>query len=147
MAWVSGYKTMAKNWIRNHDTIFFYVKNPDDFIFNKLYIPYPEGYERWGGRKSGQGLAIEDVWGIHVGEGVNSLAVVSFANENLGFPTQKSEGLLQRIITASSNEGDLVADFFCGSGTTLAVAEKLGRRWIRVDLGRVVSMSQTSSCA
>ncbi|MDW8320176.1 MAG: site-specific DNA-methyltransferase [Armatimonadota bacterium] len=136
MGWVSGYKTMAKNWIRNHDTILFYVKSKDLFTFNKLWIPYPEGYERWGGRPKGQGLAIEDVWGIHVGEGVNSLSVVSFANENLGFPTQKSEGLLDRIIRASSNEGDLVADFFCGSGTTLAVAEKLGRRWIGCDLGR-----------
>jgi len=136
MGWVSGYKTMAKNWIRNHDNILFYVKDPNNFVFNKKYIPYPEGYERWGGRQKGQGLAIEDVWGIHVGEGVNSLSVVSFAKENLGYPTQKAEGLLERIIEASSNPGDLVADFFCGSGTTLAVAEKLGRRWIGCDLGR-----------
>lgn len=57
-------------------------------------------------------------------------------NERTGFDTQKPEALLERIIKASSNEGDLVADFFCGSGTTLAVAEKLGRRWIGVDLGR-----------
>lgn len=52
------------------------------------------------------------------------------------YPTQKPEELLERIIRASSNPGDLVADFFCGSGTTLAVAEKLGRRWIGCDLGR-----------
>jgi SAM-dependent methyltransferase len=58
------------------------------------------------------------------------------AEERTGFDTQKPEALLERIIKASSNEGDLVADFFCGSGTTLAVAEKLGRRWIGVDLGR-----------
>jgi len=76
MGWVSGYKTMAKNWIRNHDTILFYTKNPDTFTFNKMWLPYPEDYERWGGREKGQGLAIEDVWGIHVGEGLNSLAVV-----------------------------------------------------------------------
>ncbi len=57
-------------------------------------------------------------------------------DEKTGFDTQKPEALLERIIRASSNEGDLVADFFCGSGTTLAVAEKLGRRWIGVDLGR-----------
>jgi adenine-specific DNA-methyltransferase len=56
--------------------------------------------------------------------------------ENQGYDTQKPEALLERIIRASSNEGDLVADFFCGSGTTMAVAEKLGRRWIGVDLGR-----------
>jgi adenine-specific DNA-methyltransferase len=54
----------------------------------------------------------------------------------LGYATQKPEALLDRIIRASSNEGDLVADFFCGSGTTLAVAEKLARRWIGCDLGR-----------
>ncbi|MFQ6003684.1 MAG: DNA methyltransferase, partial [Candidatus Zixiibacteriota bacterium] len=54
----------------------------------------------------------------------------------LDFPTQKPEALLDRIIKASSNEGDLVVDFFCGSGTTLAVAEKLGRRWIGADLSK-----------
>jgi len=58
------------------------------------------------------------------------------AEERLDYPTQKPEGLLERIIKASSNEGDLIADFFCGSGTTAAVAEKLGRRWITSDLGR-----------
>lgn len=58
------------------------------------------------------------------------------ANERLDYPTQKPEALLERIIKASSNEGDLVLDCFCGSGTTAAVAEKLGRRWITCDLGR-----------
>ena len=58
------------------------------------------------------------------------------SDEKLGYPTQKPEALLERIIKASSNEGDLVADFFCGSGTTAAVAEKLGRKWITTDLGR-----------
>jgi adenine-specific DNA-methyltransferase len=57
-------------------------------------------------------------------------------SEVQGYPTQKPEALLERIISASSNEGDLVADFFCGSGTTGAVAERLGRRWIMCDLGR-----------
>ncbi len=56
--------------------------------------------------------------------------------EILGYPTQKPEKLLERIISLASDEGDLVADFFCGSGTTLAVAEKLGRKWIGADLGR-----------
>ena len=56
--------------------------------------------------------------------------------ERTGYPTQKPEGLLDRIVRVHSNAGDLVADFFCGSGTTLAVAEKLGRRWIGCDLGR-----------
>ncbi|HOL87503.1 MAG TPA: site-specific DNA-methyltransferase, partial [Defluviitoga tunisiensis] len=58
------------------------------------------------------------------------------SNENLFFGTQKPEALLERIILASSNPGDIVADFFCGSGTTLAVAEKLGRRWIGSDLSK-----------
>jgi adenine-specific DNA-methyltransferase len=57
-------------------------------------------------------------------------------NERLDYPTQKPEALLERIIKTSSNESDLVADFFCGSGTTLAVAEKLGRRWIGCDLSK-----------
>src|ERR1700733_11669722 len=62
---------------------------------------------------------------------VNPMAI-----EGLGYPTQKPEGLLSRIIKTSSSEGDLVADFFCGSGTTAAVAEKLGRKWIATDLGK-----------
>jgi len=74
---------------------------------------------------------IPDVWGD-----IPSLGLVSSSIEKVGFGTQKPEALLNRIILASSNEGDLVADFFCGSGTTLAVAEKLGRRWIGCDLSR-----------
>jgi adenine-specific DNA-methyltransferase len=58
------------------------------------------------------------------------------SDERLDYPTQKPEALLERVIKASSNEGDVVADFFCGSGTTGAVAERLGRRWIMSDLGR-----------
>lgn len=58
------------------------------------------------------------------------------ASERLGYATQKPEALIESVLLASSHEGDLVADFFCGSGTTLAVAEKLGRRWIGCDLGR-----------
>ncbi len=75
------------------------------------------------------GLPVQDVW-------IDLNAINSQAHEALGYQTQKPENLLERIIKASSNEGDLVADFFCGSGTTLAVAEKLGRRWIGCDLGR-----------
>lgn len=61
---------------------------------------------------------------------------LGYTQENLGYPTQKPEALLERIIRASSNEGDLIADFFCGSGTTAAVAEKLGRKWVATDLGK-----------
>ena len=76
-----------------------------------------------------KGEAVTDVW-VDVNE-VNSQAL-----EGTGYATQKPEALLERIVNASSNEGDLVADFFCGSGTTAAVAEKLGRKWICTDLGK-----------
>ena len=59
------------------------------------------------------------------------------AKERIGYPTQKPETLLERIIKASSNEGDIVADFFCGGGTTLAVAQRLGRRWIGCDISKI----------
>lgn len=72
---------------------------------------------------------VDNVWRL-------SMLQPADKTENLFYPTQKPETLLQRIIQASSNEGDIVADFFCGSGTTLAVAEKLGRKWIGSDLGR-----------
>lgn len=61
---------------------------------------------------------------------------LGYTQESLGYPTQKPEALLERIIKASSKEGDLIADFFCGSGTLPAVAEKLGRKWIATDLGK-----------
>ncbi len=57
------------------------------------------------------------------------------ALEDTQYPTQKPQSLIERIISASSNEGDLIADFFCGSGATAAVSEKLGRKWIVSDLG------------
>jgi adenine-specific DNA-methyltransferase len=75
------------------------------------------------------GRAIDDMW-------TDIFPVNSQASEDTGYATQKPEALLERIIKASSNEGDLVADIFCGSGTTGAVAERLGRRWIMADLGR-----------
>ncbi len=137
IGWVSGYKSIANNWIRNHETLLFYVRDPNNFVFNKKYIPYPPDYERWGGRPSGQGYPIEDLWGVFEREGLTSLQVVSFSSENTGYPTQKPEGLLKRIIEASSSPGDLVLDCFAGSGTTNAVAEKMGRRWIGIDCGKL----------
>jgi len=128
---------VANNWVRNHDTLLYYAKNKDQVIFNKIFTPYPPDYERWGGRAKGKGLAIEDVWGVFPQEGVTSLQVVSFASQYTGFPTQKPEGLLGRIIRASSKLGDLVLDAFAGSGTTGAVAEKLGRKWIMIDCGKL----------
>jgi adenine-specific DNA-methyltransferase len=76
-----------------------------------------------------KGLSIGEIW-----DDINPLNQVS--SQRLGYPTQKPEELLERIITTSSNENDLLADFFCGSGTTLAVAEKLNRKWIGCDLGK-----------
>jgi len=137
IGWISGYKAKAKNWIRNHDTILYYVKNKDDFIFYKEYIPYPDGYKRRDGSKpEGQGYPIEDTWNCNDLDKMDSIQIMSFNNEKVGYDTQKNENLLERIIKASSNENSIVADFFCGSGTTMAVAEKLGRKWIGVDLGR-----------
>ncbi|MFZ3059844.1 MAG: site-specific DNA-methyltransferase [Candidatus Methanoperedens sp.] len=76
-----------------------------------------------------EGLPVQDMW-------TDFMAISSQANELLNYSTQKPEALLERIIKASSNPGDLIADFFCGSGTTAAVAEKLGRRWITTDLSK-----------
>jgi len=137
IGWLSGYKTSANNWIRNHDNIYYYTKNRDAFIFNKEYIPYPEDYVRRDGAKpKGKGYPLEDTWNCNELDVLNSIQIMSFSSEKTGYATQKNEALLERIIKASSNEGSLVADFFCGSGTTAAVAEKLGRRWIACDLGR-----------
>jgi site-specific DNA-methyltransferase (adenine-specific)/adenine-specific DNA-methyltransferase len=77
----------------------------------------------------GAGVPIQSLWDDFGG-------LSSQALERLGYPTQKPEALLERVVKASSNEGDLVADFFCGSGTTAAAAEKLGRKWIATDLGK-----------
>lgn len=72
---------------------------------------------------------VDDVWRIPL--------LVKTAKESIGYPTQKPEALLERIISAASDEGDIVLDAFAGSGTTLAVAEKLGRRWIGIDGGKL----------
>jgi len=82
-------------------------------------------------------LRLEDDKGKPVGNFWNDISLInSQAAERLGYPTQKPEALLERIIVASSGEGDLVADFFCGSGTTAEAAERLGRKWMASDLGK-----------
>ena len=124
---------------RKHDTIYWYSKGSGyTFNIDSIRVPYKEtsGYAKGGIRSASgkhymphpDGTPPDDVWDIPI---INPLSY-----ERLDYVTQKPEALLERIIKASSNEGDLVADFFCGSGTTLAVAEKLGRRWIGADLGR-----------
>lgn len=137
IGWLSGYKTKAKNWIRNHDVILFYTKT-DDFVFNKEYIPYPAEYLRRDGAKpEGAGYAIEDTWNCNELDQMHSIQIMSFSDEKTGYPTQKNENLITRIIKAATNEGDIVMDFFCGSGSTLAVAEKLNRRWVGCDIGKL----------
>lgn len=79
-----------------------------------------------------EGAQLDDVWDIPI--------INSQATEDVGYATQKPEALLERIIEASSNEGDLVCDFFGGSGTTAAVAERLGRRWITTDIGKPATL-------
>ncbi len=128
----SGYKSLAENWIRGHDTILFYL-NGNKIIFNKLYIPYSEeDLKNYPEKKKRKGLAITDVW-----RDVQPAQKWGMEKREHLYPTQKPEALLERIIKASSNPGDLVLDCFAGSGTTLAVAEKLGRRWIGVDCGKL----------
>jgi DNA modification methylase len=78
-----------------------------------------------------KGTPLQSLW---IDKGVSGLQAAS--REAVNYPTQKPESVIERIVLESSNEGDLVADFFCGSGTTLAVAEKLGRKWIGSDIGR-----------
>jgi site-specific DNA-methyltransferase (adenine-specific)/adenine-specific DNA-methyltransferase len=121
---------------RKHDTIFKYRKGISH-TFNTQYRPYNElTAKRMQSIHKGvmvdvdRGTPITDWWtDIKVPTGPAN-------KEKVGYPTQKPEALLERIIKVSSNEGDLVADFFVGSGTTAAVAEKLGRKWIASDLGK-----------
>ena len=141
IGWISGYKSAAKNWIRNHDNLFFYVKNRDKFYFSKQYIPYPEGYvRRDGNAPTGQGYPIEDTWNASEMDRLDSIQIMSFSKEKVGYATQKNESLLERMIASSCPEGGLVADFFVGSGTTAAAAERTGRRWVVSDLGKPAAM-------
>jgi adenine-specific DNA-methyltransferase len=141
IGWVSGFKSRARNWIRNHDLIFFYTKDPQQFTFNKLYVPHAEGYERRAGEPAKvPGVAIDDVWNAGTSEleltgreSLDSIQIKSFSREKTGWATQKNESLLRRIISASSNPGDVVADLFAGSGTTAVVAAQLGRTFLVCD--------------
>lgn len=128
-----------------HDTIFFYVKDANkNYVFNTILQPLADitlkihkGKKQQATFIDGKrlsrdqeeesiGTPIPDYWYIP--------AVAGNAKERLGYPTQKPEALLDRIIEASSNEGDLILDPFCGCGTTIAVAEKLNRNWIGIDV-------------
>ena len=126
--WAYDYGGKSKNkWPSKHDTILVYVKNPDKYYFNSTEVdrePYmapglvtPEKVEK--------GKLPTDVWWHTI--------VSPTGKEKTGYPTQKPKGILRRVIQASSKPGDLVLDFFAGSGTTGAVAAELGRSFILID--------------
>ena len=135
IGWVSGFKTADKNWIRNHDTILFYSKNKNHLDFYKKYIPYSKNYVRRDGSKpEGEGYPYEDTWNCSDLDQLHSIAIVSFTKEKVGdFKGQKNEALIKRIIDAHTKEGDIVLDFFSGTGTTASVAHKLKRQWITIE--------------
>ncbi len=135
IGWVSGFKTQKRGWIRNHDTILYYVASPAAVDrFNKEYLPYPEGYVRRDGKPpTGKGFPIEDTWNSSVGDVLDSIMIKSFSTEKTGYPTQKPIALLERIVQASSNEGEVVLDCFAGCATASLAAERLNRRWVACD--------------
>ncbi|MBI4811344.1 MAG: site-specific DNA-methyltransferase [Ignavibacteriales bacterium] len=131
-------------FLKNHDIILFFAKG-DQNIFNRQYMPLAEStFKRFGGKfqvwadesrtrkitseEESEGAFMSDVWEVSYIPGASS--------EKANFPTQKPEEILERIIKASSNPGELVLDPFIGSGTTAAVAQKLGRRWIGCDINK-----------
>ncbi|TSA27265.1 site-specific DNA-methyltransferase [bacterium] len=131
-----------KQFQRKHDVIFLYSKT-EHMFFKPLEIKeyyfciYGPGFKpSFKGRKSGKDKYgeyrisfIDDVWDIS--------AVFTLSGEHTEYPTQKPEKLIERVIEASSQNNNLILDAFAGSGTTLAVAEKLGRRWIGIDCGKL----------
>ena len=132
-----------KIFSRAHDNVYWYSKN-NSWIFNldEVRLPYSEGslarqgyqLNRLGSGISKQGVTVLN----NIGKCPEDWFDIPYlrGNERVDYATQKPEKLLERIIKASSNEGDLVCDFFGGSGTTAAVAERLGRRWITTDIGK-----------
>lgn len=142
----------VNHFAKNHDVLLWY-RAGDDYTFNKIRetreAPVKQLKRVWDKDKGkivnakgpdGKVIYIEstertldDVWRI-------SMLQPADRKENLFFNTQKPEALIERVITAISNEGDLIADFFIGSGTTAAVAERLGRRWIASDFGKPACM-------
>ena len=136
IGWVSGFKTQKRGWIRNHDTLLYYMCSPQAADrFNKEYSPYPKDYVRRDGKKpTGKGIPIEDTWNSSSTDILDSIMIKSFFKEKVGYPTQKPLALLERIIKASSTEGDLVLDPFCGCATALVASERLNRQWIGIDI-------------
>lgn len=147
IVWYYRRWNIAGNYFaRNHDVILWYAKNKGQHVFNQMYIPKSEKSSAQGkawksvigedGRRHSvqteektKGVPMPDTWEISM---INPVA-----KERTGYPTQKPEALLSRIIKAASNKGDIVLDSFGGSGTTAAVAEKEDRRWITGDVGKL----------
>jgi len=126
--WAYDYGARPKrHWPAKHDNILFYVKDPKNYVFNADQIgriPYmAPGLV--GPERAKRGKLPTDTWWHTI--------VSTTGKEKTGYPTQKPLGVLRRIIQASSNEGDVVLDFFAGSGTTGVAAHELGRRFILVD--------------
>lgn len=129
-------------YAKKHDTILFYSKNNSHLTFN---IVKEKSYMMpWSGKNPAQ-VYYQDEKGTYTlvntkdyWVDIGMLATSSY--ERTGYATQKPEALLERIIKASSNAGDLVCDFFGGSGTAAAVAERLGRRWITTDIGKPATL-------
>lgn len=126
--WAYDFGGRAKDrWPAKHDNIFFYVKDAENYVFNREAIdrePYmAPGLV--GKEKAEKGKLPTDTW-WHTIVGTNS-------RERTGYPTQKPVAILERILRASSNPGDLVLDFFAGSGTTGQACLNLGRRFILID--------------
>lgn len=135
----------SKSFQRMHDIIFFYTKNTkSNYIFNTIYQPLSEiTVKIHKGRKqkatfiNGKRLSRdqeEDSIGTPIADYWYIPAIAGNANERLGYPTQKPEALLDQILKASSKEGDWILDPFCGCGTAVAVAERLNRRWVGIDI-------------
>jgi len=131
-----GYKTggaSKKRFARKHDTLFFYSKSAE-FQFNSLRVqsdfekPFFTTEKDETGQQDTE-TNLRDVWDTD-----DIKAVINTSGERIGYPTQKPLSLLERIIRASSNPGDMVLDPFCGCATTLVAAEKLGRQWIGIDV-------------
>ena len=133
----------AKAFMKMHDIILFYAKDKSKVKFNVQYTPYTEkslerkqhyhtrikGDDVYITKIDKNGVKENDVWQIQL--------LNSQSKERLGYPTQKPEILIKKIIEASSDKGDLVADLFCGCGTTIAVAQELERKWIGVDISHL----------
>lgn len=136
IGWISGYKSADNNWIRNHDTILFYAKDSKRLDFIKNYIPKEE-FKKIAVSQA-ERYPIEDVWNGNEYDDLNSIAIVSFSGETVSkmlnkedeVKGQKSEKLIERIFKAHTKPGDIVLDFFGGSGTSSAVAHKMGLQYI-----------------